>query len=62
MAKAAPLPIFRTLFQNPSDGIAMDVAEFFDPLGFALDVEIVVSRLPGRRAFDRVQLARAVLL
>jgi len=40
----------------------MDVAQLLDPLGFAPHVEIVVARLPERRAFGAPQLLRGDLL
>jgi hypothetical protein len=45
--EAAPGPIFRPLDDSGLDRVAVHVAEFFDPLGFGEDVEIVIAGLPN---------------
>jgi hypothetical protein len=44
--EAAPGPIFRPLDDSGLDRVAVHVAEFFDPLGFGEDIEVVITRLP----------------
>src|SRR5580704_15119651 len=62
MTKAAPRPQFRARHQPSIHGIAMDVSQLLDALGFAPDIEIVVARLPERPALGLAQLPRNILL
>jgi hypothetical protein len=48
--EAAPRPLLRTRHQSSPHRIAMDVAQLVDSLGFAPNIEVVVSRLPERSA------------
>lgn len=45
-AEAAPGPVFGAFDKACFDWIAVHVAEFFDSLGFRVDVEVIVARLP----------------
>ena len=60
--EAAPLPLLGTFDETTVHWISMDVTQLFNTLGFAPDVEIVVTWLPERGAFDWSQLVRSVLL
>jgi hypothetical protein len=57
VAVTAPGPVFRFFHQTFFDGIAMDVAEFFDELSPRDDVEIVLTALPEVRtvAFEALR-------
>ena len=46
VAKAGPTPILRLFDQAAFDGIAMHIAQLFDPLLLAMHVEVVIARLP----------------
>jgi hypothetical protein len=46
MPEAAPLPIFRFLYQAVPHRISMGVAQFFDELFMGMKIGIVVTLLP----------------
>jgi len=46
VSEAAPFPILGALDESAFYGVAVEVAEFFEMLGFAPDVEVVVALLP----------------
>jgi len=46
VAKAAPLPIFRTVTQAACDGVAVNVTELFNELFVIAYIEIVISLVP----------------
>ncbi|PYX32706.1 MAG: hypothetical protein DMG77_02465 [Acidobacteria bacterium] len=54
VAKAAPGPVFRVLDQSALHGIAVDVAQLFDALGFGPYVEVVVASLPKPLAVSQM--------
>jgi hypothetical protein len=62
MIEAAPQPILGTFDQPAMNRVAVDVAEFLDSLRLTPDVEIIVTRLPERYAFDGAEFAGGVLL
>ena len=62
VTEAAPSPLLRTRHQSSLHRIAMDVAQLLDSLGFAPNIEVVVSRLPERSALHLAQLTGDILL
>ncbi len=62
MAEATPRPQFGTGNESANNRVAVNIAQFFNALGFSPDIEVVIPRLPERSTLDLTQLAGDILL
>src|SRR4051812_25794343 len=46
VAEAAPSPILRPTDEPAPHGVAMEVVQLLPELGFGVDIEVVIARLP----------------